>query len=309
MKMPGILKKLSRTYSLVIIPNSNDSVRRLSIKAPFVKLILMLVLILTVTITLYLNFSSFIQNQAMANEALEKQVITLTNTILSQNNTLEASNNQYAVIQSSDESIKNQIKEFSKMFANITGDYVTKSNRGTSSKNTSNAIEDIIKLSTLVEELNRDLNKDEKLSQDLQKSNDTLKRFVDGIPTFVPAAGDITSDFGRRKHPITGVRRNHNGVDIDAPKGAPIMASAAGEVTYSGYSSGFGYHIIIDHGNGYETTYAHCSKLIAKKGIFVDKGEKIALVGSTGLSTGPHLHFELKINGTAVDPTQYINFN
>jgi murein DD-endopeptidase MepM/ murein hydrolase activator NlpD len=250
-----------------------------------------------------------VEGQEMKNEALEKQVIALTNAMLEQNNTLEASNNQFEVLRSSDESIKNQIQEFAQMFANITGDYVTKSNRGTSAKNTSNAIQDIIKLSTLVEELNRDLNKDEQISQKLQKSNETLTRFVDSIPTFVPAAGEITSDFGRRKHPITKVTKNHNGVDIDAPKGASIKASAAGEVIYSGYSSGFGYHIIINHGNGYETTYAHCSKLIAKKGNFIDKGEKIALVGSTGLSTGPHLHFELKVNGTAVDPTQYINFN
>jgi murein DD-endopeptidase MepM/ murein hydrolase activator NlpD len=309
MRLPGILRKLNRTYSIVIIPNSNDSVKRISVKAPFIKFFAVLALISAITIPLFCNLSADATEQAKANESLEKQVQALSRTILEQNDTLKLSNDQFQSLQTSDATIKSQIQDFARMFADITEDYATKSSRGTSAKSTSNAIQDIIKLSSLVDNLNKNLNKDDTLSKELQKSKETLNKFVDSIPTFVPAKGTITSPFGRRRHPILRIRLNHNGVDIDSPKGAPIMAAASGEVIYSGYSSGFGYHVIIDHKNGYETTYAHCSKLIAKVGDLVDKGQKIALVGSTGLSTGPHLHFELKINGTVVDPTQYINFN
>ena len=95
-------------------------------------------------------------------------------------------------------------------------------------------------------------------------------------------------------------------IDIGADSGTDILAAAGGTVTFSGQMSGYGNYIIIDHGNGIETAYGHCSKLLAEKGENVRRGDKIALVGSTGNSTGPHLHFEIKINGEFVDPLNYV---
>ena len=103
-----------------------------------------------------------------------------------------------------------------------------------------------------------------------------------------------------------GDGRNHKAVDIAAAKGTKIFASLSGTVTYSGYRSDYGYNIIVDHGNGIQTRYAHCSKLYVKAGEKVTAGQTIALMGSTGQSTGPHLHFEVIINGTRVDPAPYI---
>lgn len=117
-----------------------------------------------------------------------------------------------------------------------------------------------------------------------------------------PAEGPVTSGFGMRHHPILNRARMHYGVDIGAPYGAPIRAAAAGEVIVSEYQRGYGYVIVIDHGGGVSTLYGHCSALLAEVGRSVSQGEVIARVGSTGLSTGPHLHFEVRRNGRPVNP-------
>lgn len=112
----------------------------------------------------------------------------------------------------------------------------------------------------------------------------------------------ISSPFGPRKAPCKGASTFHNGIDIKAPTGTPIYASQSGTVTFSGIKGGYGKFIKIKHDGGVETRYGHCSELIVKKGQKVRKGQLIALVGNTGKSTGAHLHFEVRINGEAVDP-------
>lgn len=307
-KMNKYLKKLNKTYSIVIVPNSNDKVRRLSIKAPLVKFLFFGILTLAILIPVSVSFATKIKGQSETNIELQNQLAKLTQTLLAQNDTLALANSQIEALNSIDSEAKQKIQTFSKMYADIANDYVSKSSRGTSNKSTTNAIEDIIKLSSAVEDLNKAFSHDDQLSEKLRSSSENLEKFAEAIPTFVPAKGKITSPFGMRKHPITKIRTNHNGIDIDSPKGDPIYAAASGEVIFSGYTPGFGYHIIIDHKNGFQTLYAHSSKLISKKGDLVKKGQKIANVGSTGRSTGPHLHFEMRIYDSLVNPIDYINF-
>lgn len=121
-----------------------------------------------------------------------------------------------------------------------------------------------------------------------------------------PAEGPITSPFGYRVHPIFGTLRFHTGVDIGAYYGSAILAADSGTVIDSGWMGGYGNCLIIDHGGGYSTLYAHCSELYVSYGQGVTKGQQIAAVGSTGNSTGPHLHFEVRINGEPVDPLGFI---
>lgn len=121
-----------------------------------------------------------------------------------------------------------------------------------------------------------------------------------------PTIGEVTSNFGWRVHPILGTERFHAGIDFGADYGSLIYASARGRVIYADWYGGYGNSVIIDHGNGMTTLYAHCSELYVKDGDVVERGQPIAAVGSTGFSTGPHLHFELRANGEPVDPAAYL---
>ncbi len=121
-----------------------------------------------------------------------------------------------------------------------------------------------------------------------------------------PSYTYISSPFGYRIHPVYGTRKYHSGLDMAAPGGSPILAAANGTVKFSGWNGGYGYCIIIDHGGGIQTLYGHASKLLVSSGQSVSRGQKIALVGTTGTSTGNHLHFEVLNNGTATDPMPYL---
>lgn len=127
-----------------------------------------------------------------------------------------------------------------------------------------------------------------------------------GGPLIRPIDAPITSGFGMRRHPIFGGTRMHTGVDMPAPYGTHIHAARDGLIVYSGWKRGYGNTVIIDHGNGLATLYAHASSLEVSVGETVRRGQVIARVGSTGWSTGNHLHFEVRINGEPVDPEGYI---
>jgi murein DD-endopeptidase MepM/ murein hydrolase activator NlpD len=116
----------------------------------------------------------------------------------------------------------------------------------------------------------------------------------------------VTSGYGSRLHPILRKYRFHQGIDIGAPKGIPVVAADSGVVIWSGLKGGYGKTVMIDHGLGYSTVYGHTSVLLVKKGQQVTQGQRIALVGSTGLSTGPHLHFEIRKNGRTQNPMKYL---
>ena len=117
----------------------------------------------------------------------------------------------------------------------------------------------------------------------------------------------ITSNYGMRTHPITGVYKLHTGVDIKATTGTEFTAIADGIVVKSGYNSAYGNMIVIDHGGGVQTLYAHGSEIVAKLGQEVKAGDVVLKVGSTGYSTGPHAHFEVRINGSTVNPLDYVS--
>lgn len=127
------------------------------------------------------------------------------------------------------------------------------------------------------------------------------------IPSIWPTKGVITSSFGSRVDPVYGGTGRHEGVDIANDYGTPIVATANGVVRYAGYDGGgYGNMVEIDHGNGFVTIYGHCSAILVSAGMTVVQGQTIALMGSTGKSTGNHAHYEIRINGTAVDPMLFL---
>lgn len=148
------------------------------------------------------------------------------------------------------------------------------------------------------------------LSASFAEVHDTLARHVDRLastPSIMPTAGWLSSRFSRsRRHPILHVERPHVGIDVSAPMGSPIIAPAAGRVTRVTRERGYGNLLEIDHGNGLMTRYAHCSKIVVRPGQRVTRGQIVAKVGNSGLSTGPHLHYEIHVNGRPVDPLTYV---
>jgi len=129
--------------------------------------------------------------------------------------------------------------------------------------------------------------------------------FFSSIPNIKPITGAISSAFGDRIHPIYNVTLFHSGIDISASEGTRIQTTGDGIVAFSGYDKGYGQKITINHGYGYKTIYAHLSKSLVRQGQKVTRGDIIALSGNTGVSTGPHLHYEIQKDNIKVNPTAY----
>jgi murein DD-endopeptidase MepM/ murein hydrolase activator NlpD len=127
------------------------------------------------------------------------------------------------------------------------------------------------------------------------------------IPTGRPSKGYITSGFGTRTDPFRGGLAHHMGIDFDAHTGDPVAAAAGGVVVFAGVKSGYGNVVEVDHGNGYSTLYGHNSRLVVRVGDIVRSGQTLARAGSTGRSTGPHVHFEVHVNGRPVNPRKFLD--
>ncbi len=177
------------------------------------------------------------------------------------------------------------------------------------------ALLDAVKQRTgrLVDWVNRDL---ETLGQEItsrERSLRELKKFLEdrrsllaSTPTIWPVRGLITAGYGYRRSPFTGQREMHEGLDIAAPVGAPIVATADGIVSFVGPLASFGNVVFINHSHGFTTFYAHTSSIRVKEGQQTKRGDVIASVGMTGRTTGPHVHYEVQINGGAVNPLKYV---
>jgi murein DD-endopeptidase MepM/ murein hydrolase activator NlpD len=154
-----------------------------------------------------------------------------------------------------------------------------------------------------MEEMSRSM---ENEIRDIQNKSQTTLGSGHYIWPTDPICKRISSGFGSRFHPVLKKYRYHSGLDIGAPKGTPIVATDNGVVIFSGFKGGYGKAVMIDHGLGYSSVYGHASVLLVTNGQEVTQGQRIALVGSTGLSTGPHLHFEIRKNGVPQNPLKYL---
>lgn len=176
-------------------------------------------------------------------------------------------------------------------------------------QNDSNKINDeIAELESYNDELEAELDRLLNDASNNTNNNDKIESLPSESGFLRPVSGSITSYYGYRKNPVTGEYKLHKGIDYAGNYGDPIKASKSGVVEYSGWISGYGNSIILGHGNGVQTLYTHAQKLNVSYGQTVAQGDIIATVGSTGNSTGPHLHFEIRINGQVVDPLNYIPY-
>lgn len=148
------------------------------------------------------------------------------------------------------------------------------------------------------------------LGTSLTEAADSLSRhrdWLESLPSILPARGFISSRFSpSRMHPVHHLPLPHEGMDISAPAGSPIVATAKGKVTSTGRRNGYGLTVLVEHGFGYETLYGHASQILVRTGQEVERGEVIALVGRTGITTAPHVHYEVRRNGRPIDPHRFV---
>ncbi len=189
---------------------------------------------------------------------------------------------------------------------------ITQNNKTLKEQAVANLSEEEIQLQQKIEEYKSEESQIEALIKLATNEYEYTGDYTGGVMAWPIAKSGtyITSAYGVREHPIQGVIKQHTGIDIgNAGFGAPVIAAADGIVTMAGYYGGYGNCVIINHGNGISTLYGHGQKILTEVGKEVKKGDLILEVGSTGNSTGPHLHFEVRINGSCVDPMPYLQGN
>jgi murein DD-endopeptidase MepM/ murein hydrolase activator NlpD len=168
------------------------------------------------------------------------------------------------------------------------------------------ATETPVALMGRLDKLSAEATRQEQSLQELQAYFQDQKSLLASTPSVWPARGWVTSDFGQRLDPYTAERVMHQGLDIAAPHGKEVTAPSDGTVVFAGLEGGYGNVIVIDHGYGIKTRYGHLSRLMVKAGDHIKRGAAIAAVGNTGRSTGPHLHYEVRVNGIPQNPRKFI---
>ncbi len=162
------------------------------------------------------------------------------------------------------------------------------------------------KMNSFLKELATDIHLEEVRQQELLTQVRTQREMLASYPSTWPVEGYLTSRFGMRQSPFSGKRIMHKGLDIAASTGTPIHAPGKGVVVFSGPDGAYGNSVVVQHGSGITTHYAHMHRIAVKEGQVLKRGEMIGSVGNTGRSTGPHLHYEVRLNGVHVDPLDYI---
>ncbi|HZI16138.1 MAG TPA: M23 family metallopeptidase, partial [Myxococcus sp.] len=157
-----------------------------------------------------------------------------------------------------------------------------------------------------LDRLSAEATRQEQSLQELQAYFQDQKSMLASTPSIWPARGWVTSDFGQRLDPYTADRVMHGGIDIAAPHGKEVYSPSDGTVVFAGLEGGYGNVLVIDHGYGIKTRYGHLAKMLVKAGDKVKRGSLIAAVGNTGRSTGPHLHYEVRVNGIPQNPRKFI---
>jgi murein DD-endopeptidase MepM/ murein hydrolase activator NlpD len=293
-----------KSFTLMIVPHSGRSTFSISIPIFVIKLLGGILASVVVFVTIFTLHVSVSYENAKADvqelsyktkdyEQLEKQLdyfVKKTEALEKKMNELEKLDNDLRTLLKDDPALKKLEDKQGTREAPVS--------RGGIDRNS--AIRELKKIEEKIPE------QEQKLIE-LKHVVEERKERLDCTPSIYPVNGRITSRFGYRKSPFGRNREFHDGLDIAAPYGTNIRATADGVVTYSGYISGYGRTVTIKHGYGYVTSYCHNSKNLVKEGQKVKKGDFIAKVGSSGRSTGPHVHYMVKVNGQVQNPERFLN--
>lgn len=313
MKKIKVVRSKAKKYSVIIIPDSRAKVWRWEISRKKVEAMLVGVLSVVFVLTgsvwgfaYYKNAYTATEDIRLQNAKFEQErselLAKLTNLEVIVERTERFANRLESSMGGSSEELQKGIgpimeADFAPPMAVKTFDNLKLAGNGKIEFSTLETSMDVLKSSVS--------SVDDRLHTVYELHQDRLT-YWSSMPSVWPTKGWITSNFGPRRSPIRGGTRFHQGLDIAAASGTPILSPGDGVVTFAGYKSGLGKVIMIDHGYGVVSTYGHNSAYYVKEGDRVKRGELIGTVGRTGLATGPHLHYQIEVDGIPVDPMRYI---
>lgn len=304
-------KKKACNYTVMLVPHSGQGVRQLHIPTYFFKGLGILAMgILLVSVTMFFHYANTV-HRALAEKEELKNLREINSVQVGQIQQLA----QVTTTLQEDMQRMNKLdEELRKMVGTETKENtpVSRNNVVRPTIFTSQGMggpgkkPDIQQLARSVEQLRQEMQIREASLTNLRDTIAAKRAKQASTPSIWPTSGEITSGFGYRNSPWGWSREFHPGVDIANSWGTPVLAAADGVVISAGWEGGYGNMVLIDHGNGMQTAYAHNSSIRVAVGQRVSKGEQIADMGSTGASTGPHVHYEVRINGERVNPMDYM---
>ncbi len=337
----NIAKKRGRTLTIMAIPTGDESVKSLSLPLLWVYVGVAVIIGICMLLTSsYLSMTTSVARSYMEHvskdsyiEQLSKENAVLSNINRENEKKLHEIKDKLVRLETDLtylDSLSGEITEIVKGTKPSTasasipsrGDY----ERGTlpgrqtepseiiSLVNSSNQNSSLVERATMFSETTDWLNELQKSADKMDTQLNSLKKSaisyrdrLEHTPRGMPTRGRVTSRYGSRRHPVTGRTQMHEGIDLAAPTGTPIVATADGVVLFSGSRAGYGRTVIINHGYGFQTLYGHTSKIVVRVGQRVKRGQVIAYVGSSGVSTGSHLHYEVRVSGKPKNPWSYMN--
>lgn len=317
----GKEKRKKKYISLMMVPYNSSKIRSFRISHLYAKLIFVVVVISLA----FVSAGLYIDKTQQENARLQSELHALNELnemqkklLADQDTDIEKSSEVVEAlleeVEERDLLIATQIEDLFRKYKDIADQYIVSkintsiASRSGSSVNVSIFAAEIKELQQTLRDLKELASENELPDFDISEGTAKLEDYLSYIPTKWPLDNyTLCDNYGLRIHPITSARDFHNGLDLGAPYNSNVYASGSGTVTFSAYSGGYGNVVMIDHGYGLTSVYAHCKKLLVKRGDKVKQGDLIAYVGSTGSSTGPHTHFEIKLNGSFVDPLKFLD--
>lgn len=300
----GKLREKNKYLSIMLVPHFAGKLKVLKFSTRYSRLVGMVV----ITLLSMLCMCFFVVHTANQNAKLRASVVKLSELNIEQKHLINEKSGQLNELKQKKNEADNSIKEYVDKYKSMLESYISPKTNRSGDRNDKSFIQDINELKELLENIGEFSNLGNISFDGLSEMEENLKNYIDSVPTLWPASGNISSKFGERQDPFILSSKFHSGIDIAANYGEDIKASGSGKVTFAGSKSDYGNCVFIEHGYGLTTVYGHASKVLVKEGQKVKKGDVIARVGSSGRSTGPHLHFEVRIDNNVVDPMKYLDY-
>jgi murein DD-endopeptidase MepM/ murein hydrolase activator NlpD len=301
----------NKTFTLIVVPDHNSQVKRYRINTRFIWQFGVGLVVLTALATAATVHYFMVARDAAENASLRKENLALVTQLKSIRERIDHIGSTLDRVERFDQKLR-AITLLSDPQRNLAMG-PTESEPGTSVPPSND--NQFVKLTTLespkalsgrLDKLSAEATRQEQSLQELQAYFQDQKSLLASTPSTWPVRGWVTSDFGQRIDPYTAERVMHAGLDIAGPHGKEVLSPSDGTVVFAGLEGGYGNVLVIDHGYGIKTRYGHLSSIKVKPGDKVKRGEIVALMGNTGRSTGPHLHYEVRVNGLPQNPRKFI---